>query len=88
MVFNKQNKHGLASFCGECMTDPEIILYVYITGLLSVIARQTNIIWVAMMSGDYILRQFYRWCIKTKPNRKLLDRISKEVCPRWHINLI
>ncbi|KAK9758503.1 DIE2/ALG10 family [Popillia japonica] len=62
MVFNKQNKHGLASFCG----------------LLSVIARQTNIIWVAMMSGDYILRQFYRWCIKTKPNRKLLDRISKE----------
>ncbi|KRT80872.1 hypothetical protein AMK59_5080, partial [Oryctes borbonicus] len=50
LIFNKTDKHVLASACG----------------LLSVIMRQTNIIWVGMLLVDYTVKQLY-WFCRSKP---------------------
>lgn len=56
-----------------------IELIPFLIGLFSVMVRQTNIIWVAMLLGDYSLKQFHYHCVKARRKRIELPEITEEV---------
>lgn len=56
----------------------------YIQGFLSVLCRQTNIIWVALVAGKYVLTELYKITVHRTVTRETEHTIPSKVGIVFH----